>query len=98
MKEHRTARGRDRKPHLSPDAERLVSLALGLANAGSRIEDRFWEGRLRQRLEKLLDGGHAQSIHDALDVVDRFLGIPSGIDMENEGSEAHLFLRQVRQV
>lgn len=67
MKEHRTARGRDRKPHLSPDAERLVSLALGLANAGSRVEDRFWEARLRHRLEKLLDGGHAQSIHDALD-------------------------------
>jgi hypothetical protein len=67
MKEHRTVRGRDRKPHLSPDAERLVTLALGLANAGSRIEDRFWERQLRRRLEKLLDGGHAQPIHDALD-------------------------------
>jgi hypothetical protein len=67
MKEHRSLRGRDRKPHLSPDAERLVTDALGLANAGSRVEDRFWEARLRGRIEKLLDGGHAQSIHDALD-------------------------------
>jgi len=67
MKEHRTVRGRDRKPHLSPDAERLVALALGLANAGSRIEDRYWETRLRLRVDKLLDGGHAQPIHDALD-------------------------------
>ncbi|MFM7571127.1 MAG: DUF2863 family protein [Betaproteobacteria bacterium] len=67
MKEHRSARGRDRKTHLSPDAERLVTAALGLANAGSRIEDRFWEAQLNIRIERLLDGGHAQPLHEALD-------------------------------
>ena len=68
MKESRHARsGRDRKPHLSADAERLVSAALGLANSGSRVEDRYWDGQLAQRIERLLDTGHPQSIHDALD-------------------------------
>jgi hypothetical protein len=68
LKEARHARpGRDRKPHLSADAERLVAAALGLAHSGSRIEDRYWEGQLGQRIERLLDTGHPQSIHDALD-------------------------------
>ncbi len=68
MKETRHARtGRDRKAHLSADAERLVAAALGLANSGSRLEDRFWDAQLAQRIERLLDTGHPQSIHDALD-------------------------------
>jgi hypothetical protein len=68
MKETRHSRpGRDRKTHLSPDAERLVAGALGLANSGSRIEDRFWESQLLQRIERLLDTGHPQSILDSLD-------------------------------
>jgi hypothetical protein len=68
MKETRHARGlRDRKSHLSPDAERLVAAALGLANSGSRIEDSFWEGVLATRIDHLLDAGHPQSVFDALD-------------------------------
>lgn len=68
MKEARHARpGRDRKSHLSADAERLVAAALGLANSGSRTEDRYWDAQLAQRIERLLDSGHPQSIHDALD-------------------------------
>jgi hypothetical protein len=68
LKELRHARSkRDRKSHLSADAERLVSSALGLANSGSRIEDRYWEAQLAQRIERLLDTGHPQSIYDALD-------------------------------
>lgn len=59
--------GRDRKSHLSADAERLVSAALGLANSGSRIEDAYWDRQLAQRIERLLDTGHPQSIYDALD-------------------------------
>ena len=63
MKEARHPRGlRERKSHLSPDAERLDAAALGLSNAGSRTEDRFWEASLSARLEKLLDGGHAQPV------------------------------------
>ncbi|MEI8304947.1 MAG: DUF2863 family protein [Burkholderiales bacterium] len=68
MKEARHSRGlRERKSHLSPDAERLVAAALGLSNAGSRTEDRFWEAALSARLEKLLDGGHAQPVEDSLE-------------------------------
>ena len=68
MKSLRPARpGRDRKSHLSGDAERLVSASLGLAHSGSRIEDAFWESQLAARLERLLDGTHPQAIYDALD-------------------------------
>ncbi len=68
MKEPRHARSmRDRKSHLSPDADRLVAAALGLSNSGSRTEDRFWEGALAARIERLLDGGHPQAVFDALD-------------------------------
>jgi hypothetical protein len=67
MKEHRHTRARERKAHLSPDAERMVAAALGLANSGSRIEDRYWESQLVGRIERLLDGGHVQAVYDALD-------------------------------
>jgi len=67
MKEHRHARSRERKSHLSPDAERMVAAALGLANSGSRIEDRFWEAQLAARIERLLDSGHVQGVYDSLD-------------------------------
>ena len=58
---------RDRKTHLSPDAERLVAGALGLSNSGSRTEDRFWENQISARLERLLDSSHPQAIYDALE-------------------------------
>jgi hypothetical protein len=68
MKAPRHARGlRDRKSHLSPDAERLVAAALGLSNSGSRSEDRFWEAALGARIERLLDSAHPQAVFDALD-------------------------------
>lgn len=68
MKESRHQRVRgERKPQLSPDAERMVAAALGLANSGSRVEDGYWEQILSARVERLLDGGHPQSIYDALE-------------------------------
>lgn len=68
MKAPRHARGlRDRKSHLSPDAERLVAAALGLSNSGSRSEDRYWEASLAGRIERLLDSTHPQAVFDALD-------------------------------
>jgi hypothetical protein len=72
LKETRHARsGRDRKSHLSADAERLVTSALGLSHSGSRVEDKYWEAQLAQRIERLLDTGHPQSIYDALDRLDQ---------------------------
>ncbi len=68
MKENRPTRGnRDRKAHLSADAERLLTISLGLANSGSRVEDRFWDAELSGKLQKLLDSGHTQALYDALD-------------------------------
>ncbi len=68
MKESRQPRGgRDRKGHLSADAERLVTAALGVANSGSRVEDRFWDAELGERLSRLLANGHAQPVYDALE-------------------------------
>lgn len=68
MKESRSTRVlRDRKAHLSPDAERLVTAALGLSNSGSRLEDQFWEAQLAERIGRMLDTGQVQAVHDALD-------------------------------
>lgn len=68
IKESRSSRSvRERKSHLSPDAERLVAASLGLTNSGSRIEDRYWEAQLAERIERLYDSGHVQPLHDALD-------------------------------
>ena len=82
MKEHRHARARDRKSHLSPDAERLVSAALGLSNSGSRLEDRFWEAQLSARLDRLLDSGHVQAVYDALDRLNQTDGEAYGVLIE----------------
>ena len=83
MKEHRHGRSqRDRKTHLSPDAERLVSAALALASSGSRVEDRFWEAQLALRMEKLLDSGHGQAIHDALERLEKTDGDAYGALIE----------------
>ncbi len=82
MKEHRPARSRERKSHLSPDAERLVSAALGLANSGSRIEDRFWEAQLAGYLERMFDGGHVQGAHEALERLNQTDGEAYGALLE----------------
>ncbi|MCP5267033.1 MAG: DUF2863 family protein [Burkholderiaceae bacterium] len=91
MKEPRIARsGRDRKTHLSPDAERLVMAALGLANSGSRVEDRFWEQQLAARIDKLLDGAHPRALHDALERLNQTDAEAYGalIEAVEEGSES----------
>lgn len=91
MKEARHSRGlRDRKSHLSPDAERLVAAALGLSNSGSRTEDRFWEAALAARIERLLDGGHVQAVSDALDRLNQadIEGYSALIESVEDASEA----------
>lgn len=91
MKESRHPRGlRERKPHLSPDAERMVAAALGLANSGSRVEDRFWERQLGQRIERLLDSNHPQAMYDALDRLHQTDGEAYGalIEAVEEAAEA----------
>ncbi len=52
---------------LPPDAEKLVGLSLSLFASGSRIEDRFWEARLDQLLEKIVRNGNQTALDAALD-------------------------------
>lgn len=52
---------------MSRDAERLVWLAQGLADSGSRVEDAFWESELRQVIGKLLANDQDEPLNLALD-------------------------------
>lgn len=91
MKEPRHARSlRERKSHLSPDAERLVAAALGLANSGSRGEDRYWEAALAERLSRLLEGVNPQAVYDALDRLNQTDGEAYGalIEAVEDASES----------
>jgi hypothetical protein len=56
-----------RRSGLSPDAEQLVWLATGLAESGSRTEDRFWETKLAELAEKMLEDGDEDVLNSALD-------------------------------
>ena len=56
-----------RRGGLGADAERLVWLANGLAESGSRAEDRFWEMHLAVVVDQLLADGDEEAINDALD-------------------------------
>lgn len=55
------------KHRMSRDAERLVRLAQGLTESGSRIEDAYWESELQQVIGKLLESGQEESLNLALD-------------------------------
>ena len=52
---------------LSADSQRLVSLAQGLAQAASRVEERTWESALDAALHKALKGSHQETIDAALE-------------------------------
>lgn len=59
-----------RSPHrLSPDAQRLITLARGMAQSASRLEERLWESRLDLLLHKLLKASHQDAIDNALEQV-----------------------------
>lgn len=52
---------------LSPDAQRLISLAQGMAQAASRLEERYWEGQLDLLVHKALKSSHQDAIDSALE-------------------------------
>lgn len=56
-----------RRGGLSRDAEQLVWLATGLAESGSRPEDRFWERKLATIVDGLLDADDEDTFNEALD-------------------------------
>lgn len=52
---------------LSGDNQRLVSLAQGMAQSASRLEERTWEHSLDTLIHKVLKGGHQETIDAALE-------------------------------
>lgn len=52
---------------LSGDSQRLVSLAQGIAQSASRLEERMWEHSLDALIHKTLKGGHQETIDAALE-------------------------------
>ena len=52
---------------LSADSQRLVSIAQGIAQASSRLEERIWEHSLDGLIYKTLKGSHQETIDAALD-------------------------------
>ena len=56
-----------RRGALNREAELLARLAAGLAAATSRIEDRFWESRLEEAVDRLLRTGNEDTLNLALD-------------------------------
>lgn len=52
---------------LSRDAERLVWLARGLADSGSRAEDAWWEAEQAALIDKMLAAGQEDALNQALD-------------------------------
>jgi uncharacterized protein DUF2863 len=56
-----------RRGGLSRDAEQLVWLATGLAESGSRAEDRSWETRISALIDAVLDHDDEDALNTALD-------------------------------
>lgn len=52
---------------LSADSQRMVSIAQGMAQASSRLEERTWEHSLDTLIHKMLKGGHQEIIDAALE-------------------------------
>lgn len=52
---------------LSPDSQRLLSLAQGIAQAASRLEERQWEHNLDILIFKTLKSGHQDMLDNALE-------------------------------
>lgn len=55
------------RTRLTPEAEQAASLATGLSNSGSRIEDRFWEEKLVGQIDHMLENGNEDALTTALD-------------------------------
>ncbi|MCC4116092.1 DUF2863 family protein [Aromatoleum toluclasticum] len=56
-----------RRGGLGRDAENLIWLATGLAESGSRAEDRYWDRLLCDSLDRMLEEGSEDTLNSALD-------------------------------
>lgn len=75
---------------LSRDAERLVWLAKGLADSGSRAEDAWWEGELIDLIDRMLAAGQEDALNQSLDRLHETHGraYDSLADLIEAGSES----------
>lgn len=55
------------RDRLSRDAAELQRLAIGLSESGGRLEDLFWETRLAERVQELVQNGAEDEINQAMD-------------------------------
>jgi hypothetical protein len=55
------------RKRISVDATELSRLATGLAESGSKLEDAFWETRLAEIVDRLLQNGAEDDLNAALD-------------------------------
>jgi uncharacterized protein YuzB (UPF0349 family) len=56
-----------RRGGLGRDAEKLIWLASGLAESGSRAEDRYWDRHLCDTIDRILEEGDEETLNAALD-------------------------------
>mgnify|MGYP006191325305 CR=1 FL=1 len=61
----------------------MVAASLGLANSGSRSEDRFWEHQLARLLDRALDAAHTATINSALERLNQTDGEAYGALVES---------------
>ena len=55
------------RSRISADANELTRLATGLAESGGKLEDAFWEVRLAERVESMLQSGAEDDLNAAMD-------------------------------
>lgn len=55
------------RDRLSRDAAELQRLAIGLSESGGRLEDSFWEGRLAELVQGLIQSGAEDDLTTAMD-------------------------------
>ncbi|MBK4734424.1 DUF2863 family protein [Noviherbaspirillum pedocola] len=77
---------KSRTPRISPDSQRLSSLAQAMSLASSRQEERAWERELDALIQKLLRNDHQNTLDSALDKL--FNTDPPAYDTLMEAVEA----------
>ncbi|MFZ9996706.1 MAG: DUF2863 family protein [Burkholderiaceae bacterium] len=83
-----------RRGRASREADRLVELAEGLAQSGSRAEDHFWESRLDGEIDALLQNSDEGSLNAALDrLADRESRAYEELADAIEGRVEHVLVR-----
>ena len=83
-----------RRGRASREADRLVELAEGLAQSGSRAEDHFWESRLDGEIDALLQNNDEGSLNAALDrLADRESRAYEELADAIEGRVEHVLVR-----